>query len=65
MQVISGDVAGLFAYAFCDFGSNFEVLDTNGEEAIDVFICNITKVYIGGDVTVLSGSVGSALLYSI
>jgi len=43
-QVISGDVKGLFAVGFCDFGPNFEVLDTNGEEAREVFVCNITKV---------------------
>ncbi|XP_067929190.1 ubiquitin-like modifier-activating enzyme 6 [Watersipora subatra] len=43
IQLITGDVRGLFAYGFCDFGLNFEVLDSNGEEAKDVFICNITK----------------------
>jgi len=43
-QFISGDVIGLFGYGFCDFGMKFEVMDTNGEEAREVFICNITKV---------------------
>ena len=44
LQLITGDVRGLFAYGFCDFGPSFEVFDSNGEEAKDVFVCNITKV---------------------
>ncbi|XP_047140084.1 ubiquitin-like modifier-activating enzyme 6 isoform X2 [Hydra vulgaris] len=40
---ISGDVRGLFSYAFCDFGNKFEVTDIDGEEYREVFIGSITK----------------------
>lgn len=29
---------------FCDFGDEFEVLDTTGEEPKEIFISNITQV---------------------
>lgn len=29
---------------FCDFGEEFEVLDTTGEEPKEIFISNITQV---------------------
>lgn len=35
---------GVFSYAFCDFGDHFEVVDINGEELVEVFIADITKV---------------------
>jgi len=41
---ISADVRGLFCWAFCDFGSKFEVHDKNGEEPSEVMIEKITQV---------------------
>ena len=35
---------GVFSWAFCDFGREFEVFDSTGEEAKEFFIWNITKV---------------------
>lgn len=29
---------------FCDFGAEFTIFDDNGEEPIECFIANITKV---------------------
>ena len=37
---------GVFSYAFCDFGDHFEVVDINGEEPVEVFIADITKVIL-------------------
>ena len=44
MQFVNAGVRGLFCYAFCDFGDDFEVVDQDGEEPREVFISNITKV---------------------
>ncbi|XP_071964323.1 ubiquitin-like modifier-activating enzyme 6 [Antedon mediterranea] len=43
IQFISGDVYGVFSYAFCDFGDEFEVADLNGEEAKQSFVASISK----------------------
>ncbi|KAJ8299843.1 hypothetical protein KUTeg_022590 [Tegillarca granosa] len=43
IKFISADVYGLYCDAFCDFGDQFEVTDSNGEEAKDIFIENISK----------------------
>ena len=43
-QFVTADVYGVFCWSFCDFGKDFEVSDTNGEEPKDVFISKITKV---------------------
>jgi len=40
---VSADVRGLFCWAFCDFGSKFEVHDKNGEEPAEVMIEKITQ----------------------
>ena len=37
---------GVFSYVFCDFGDHFEVVDINGEEPVEVFIADITKVVL-------------------
>ena len=34
----------MFSWAFCDFGPEFEVLDSTGEEPKEFFLWNITKV---------------------
>ncbi|KAG8454317.1 hypothetical protein GDO86_000819 [Hymenochirus boettgeri] len=43
IKFISSEVHGICAYLFCDFGDEFEVMDTTGEEAKDIFISNITQ----------------------
>uniref|UniRef100_A0A8C5TZL5 E1 ubiquitin-activating enzyme n=1 Tax=Malurus cyaneus samueli TaxID=2593467 RepID=A0A8C5TZL5_9PASS len=40
---ISADVYGVCSRLFCDFGDEFEVLDTTGEEPKEIFISNITQ----------------------
>jgi len=35
----------VFSWAFCDFGPEFEVLDSTGEEPKEFFLWNITKVH--------------------
>lgn len=35
---------GICSRLFCDFGDEFEVLDTTGEEPKEIFISNITQV---------------------
>lgn len=44
LQFISADVYGVCSRLFCDFGDEFEVLDTTGEEPKEIFISNITQV---------------------
>jgi len=41
---IAADVRGVFCWAFCDFGDQFGVHDSNGEEPLEVLIEQITKV---------------------
>lgn len=43
IKFISADVYGIWARLFCDFGDEFEVLDTTGEEPKEIFISNITQ----------------------
>ena len=35
----------MVSWAFCDFGLNFEVLDSTGEEPKEFFVWKITKVH--------------------
>ncbi|EDV25158.1 uncharacterized protein TRIADDRAFT_25768 [Trichoplax adhaerens] len=37
------DTRGLFGQVFCDFGAQFQVLDTNGERPISCLVSSITK----------------------
>lgn len=43
ISVIVADTRGLAGQIFCDFGEDFRVLDTNGEELLSIFISSITK----------------------
>ncbi|XP_062987473.1 ubiquitin-like modifier-activating enzyme 6 [Elgaria multicarinata webbii] len=43
IKFISADVHGIWARLFCDFGDEFEVLDTTGEEPKEIFISNISQ----------------------
>ncbi|KAH0627077.1 hypothetical protein JD844_002460 [Phrynosoma platyrhinos] len=43
IKFISADVYGMWARLFCDFGDEFEVLDTTGEEPKEIFIANISQ----------------------
>ncbi|PRP83916.1 ubiquitin-like modifier activating enzyme 6 [Planoprotostelium fungivorum] len=40
---ISAESRGVFTWAFCDFGSHFEVFDKNGEESKEVLVGRVTK----------------------
>ena len=43
VKFISCDVRGVFARIFNDFGSEFEILDKDGEELQDVMVKSITS----------------------
>lgn len=43
IHFIMTDVNGLFGWSFIDFGENFQVIDSNGEECKEGFIGNITQ----------------------
>lgn len=43
IALIIADTAGLFAQLFCDFGENFTVSDTNGEQPVTAMIAGVTK----------------------
>ncbi|KAI8087746.1 ubiquitin-activating emzyme E1 [Gilbertella persicaria] len=43
IHFISTEIRGLFGRIFNDFGSKFEVIDTNGEEPLHGMIANISK----------------------
>lgn len=43
VRFISCQVSGLFCYAFCDFGKEFVVRDTNGEQPISKLIASISN----------------------
>ena len=43
IKFISADVYGPFAKTFNDFTDNFEVLDKNGEDPVEVMISSITN----------------------
>ncbi|XP_066135673.1 ubiquitin-like modifier-activating enzyme 6 [Saccopteryx bilineata] len=47
IKFISADVHGIWSQLFCDFGDEFEVLDTTGEEPKEIFISNITQANPG------------------
>lgn len=42
-KFISSEIRGLFGYIFCDFGDEFTVHDTTGENPLSGIISNITK----------------------
>jgi len=43
IALIVGDTRGVFAQVFCDFGEDFNVIDTTGENPISVMVAGITK----------------------
>ncbi|XP_038066998.1 ubiquitin-like modifier-activating enzyme 1 isoform X2 [Patiria miniata] len=43
IHLIVADTRGLFGQIFCDFGPDFTVIDTNGEEPLSVMVAAITK----------------------
>jgi ubiquitin-activating enzyme E1 len=43
IRLIVADTRGLFGQIFCDFGENFTVMDTNGEQPISNMVASITK----------------------
>ncbi len=43
IAVIVGDVRGVFGQIFCDFGNEFVVYDTDGEQAASSMIANISQ----------------------
>ena len=43
VRFISCQVSGLFCYAFCDFGEDFVVMDTTGEQPISKLIASISN----------------------
>ncbi|KAM9677988.1 ubiquitin-like modifier-activating enzyme 6 isoform 1-T1 [Trichechus inunguis] len=47
IKFISADVHGIWSRLFCDFGDEFEVLDTTGEEPKEIFISSITQANPG------------------
>ncbi|XP_015766357.1 PREDICTED: ubiquitin-like modifier-activating enzyme 6 [Acropora digitifera] len=47
IKFICAGVHGVFSWAFCDFGPQFEVLDSTGEEPKECFIWKITKANPG------------------
>nr|XP_027201221.1 ubiquitin-like modifier-activating enzyme 1 [Dermatophagoides pteronyssinus]XP_027201222.1 ubiquitin-like modifier-activating enzyme 1 [Dermatophagoides pteronyssinus] len=47
ISLIVAQSRGLFGQIFCDFGNNFTIYDTNGENPISVLISGITKEKAG------------------
>lgn len=47
IAVIVAATKGLFGQIFCDFGEEFEVVDTNGESPVSAMIAGVTKE-VGG-----------------
>lgn len=43
IALIVADTRGVFSQVFCDFGKNFSVIDTSGENPISVMVAGITK----------------------
>lgn len=43
IKFIIADTRGLFGQIFCDFGENFTVVDTNGEQPISNMISSVSK----------------------
>jgi len=50
---IVAETRGVFGQIFTDFGENFQVIDTNGEQPVTCMIASITKDAEGGVVTCL------------
>lgn len=46
IALIVASTKGLFGQIFCDFGDNFEVVDTNGETPVSAMVAGITKEVI-------------------
>ena len=44
IKFISGDIRGVFSYAFTDFGDEFTIIDPRGEQPTIYMIEGITKV---------------------
>ena len=44
IHTIVADTRGLFGQIFCDFGEEFNVIDTNGEEPMSVMLAAVSKV---------------------
>eukprot|EP01112_Ceratiomyxa_fruticulosa_P016901 TRINITY_DN5173_c0_g2_i1.p1 TRINITY_DN5173_c0_g2~~TRINITY_DN5173_c0_g2_i1.p1 ORF type:complete len:1132 (-),score=303.50 TRINITY_DN5173_c0_g2_i1:160-3321(-) len=42
IHVIASDVRGVFGWVFCDYGPNFVVTDTNGEDPLSALISSIS-----------------------
>ncbi|CAF4436687.1 unnamed protein product, partial [Adineta steineri] len=42
IKYINANTKGLFGQIFCDFGKNFEVLDTNGENPLTQIVTEIS-----------------------
>ncbi|KAG9509023.1 Ubiquitin-like modifier-activating enzyme 1 [Fragariocoptes setiger] len=43
IALVVASTKGLFGQIFCDFGENFQVFDTNGEQPISAMIASVTK----------------------
>lgn len=43
IALIVADVRGLFAQIFCDFGSTFTIVDTNGEQPVSAMVADISQ----------------------
>lgn len=43
VKLIVADTRGLFGQLFCDFGTDFSVSDTNGEQCVNNMIASVTK----------------------
>lgn len=43
IALIVASTRGLFAQVFCDFGTDFTIIDTNGNQPISVMIASVTK----------------------
>ena len=51
---ISATIQGLFSRVFCDFGSNFQIIDKTGEEQVEIVVTSVNNQT--GLVTLLEGS---------
>ena len=44
IKFIAADVRGVFATMFCDFGDDFTVYDSNGEQPVNRMVSSISSV---------------------
>ena len=44
IHLVIADTKGLFGQIFCDFGEEFMVSDTNGEEPLSAMVSAVAKV---------------------